>query len=678
MSELDDSAVCAADWARTKEWTGDMFGDPGHLPTSFEYQGRRIRGIPPNWSPTTQTRRVTSTITETVFEGRESETGLELRVEVVRYLDHSVVEWTAWLTNRGSEPTPVLEDVLALDASFSGRAPVLHHGNGDFNSSEGHTWRNTPLGDGQAVEVEPEGGRACDGAFPYFRLLFDGGGLTLAVGWPGQWRARFSGADGAVALQAGQALTHLRLLPGETVRTPRMTLMSWAGDEGRAINLWRRWYLDHVMPRPGGQRMRPLLQVAGTGEGVEFTGATEANQLEFQQRFADRGIDYDVWWIDAGWYPCRDEQGKTDWRATGTWRADPERFPNGLAPVSESAAKHGAELLLWFEPERVYPGTWWFDDFPDWLLDRSHPDSDGRPLSHTERSRLLDLSNDACRTWVADYLSDLITSFGIGIYRQDFNFPPLEYWRSNDAEDRQGLKENLYLQGYLALWDSLLERHPGLLIDSCASGGRRNDLETMRRSVPLHYTDYGYGVHPVKLDFHRTMFEWLPFFREVTVSWDVAEARAAGLVAEEQDSFAFHCALAPMLGVTLDIKRPEDYDFALVRKMVAVWHRAAEFVQGGEYYALTPPGRTGNEWVGRQFCRLDGQAGVIQAIRLAHCGDARAVLHPRHLRADASYVLEEAETGERREASGASLIAEGLRVELPARSGSIWFYRQEG
>lgn len=37
------------------------------------------------------------------------------------------------------------------------------------------------------------------------------------------------------------------------------------------------------------------------------------------------------------------------------------------------------------------------------------------------------------------------------------------------------------MQGYLAYWDELRRTNPDLFIDSCASGGRRNDLETMRR-----------------------------------------------------------------------------------------------------------------------------------------------------------------------------------------------------
>ena len=52
------------------------------------------------------------------------------------------------------------------------------------------------------------------------------------------------------------------------------------------------------------------------------------------------------------------------------------------------------------------------------------------------------------------------------------------------------MTENLHVQGYLAYWDALRRRHPGMLIDSCASGGRRNDIETLRRAVPLLRSDY--------------------------------------------------------------------------------------------------------------------------------------------------------------------------------------------
>ena len=83
----------------------------------------------------------------------------------------------------------------------------------------------------------------------------------------------------------------------------------------------------------------------------------------------------------------------------------------------------------------------------------------------------------------------MISEEGIDLYRLDFNIDPLAYWRGNDVEDRQGITEIRYIEGYLSYWDELRRRHPGMLIDSCASGGRRNDLETMRRAVPILPTD---------------------------------------------------------------------------------------------------------------------------------------------------------------------------------------------
>ena len=43
------------------------------------------------------------------------------------------------------------------------------------------------------------------------------------------------------------------LLPGEEVRTPLTVLQFWDGDWIRAQNIWRRWMVEHNLPRPGGR-----------------------------------------------------------------------------------------------------------------------------------------------------------------------------------------------------------------------------------------------------------------------------------------------------------------------------------------------------------------------------------------------------------------------------------------
>src|SRR5205085_10806901 len=106
------------------------------------------------------------------FEGTEPGSGLRVRVECTHYQDYPVVEWVTWLSNTGGAPTPLLSDIRAIDLSVHGAAPILEHSNGDFNSAEGYTPRATALAAGDTLALAPVGGRACDQAFPYFRLAF--------------------------------------------------------------------------------------------------------------------------------------------------------------------------------------------------------------------------------------------------------------------------------------------------------------------------------------------------------------------------------------------------------------------------------------------------------------------------------------------------------------------------
>ena len=170
------------DMTKGRSWTGHFFSAPENLPVSFLYDGKRVTGIPSGWAPVSQERRIDANIIEAIFEGNDVTTGLNVRVECLKYLDYPVVEWTAWLTNTGSRPTPLIRDILALDAAFEGASAQVYHCNGDFNSEEGYTPQETPLPDGGALTLAPQGGRPCDGAFPYVRIGFDGCGLTLAVG----------------------------------------------------------------------------------------------------------------------------------------------------------------------------------------------------------------------------------------------------------------------------------------------------------------------------------------------------------------------------------------------------------------------------------------------------------------------------------------------------------------
>lgn len=93
-------------------------------------------------------------------------------------------------------------------------------------------------------------------------------------------------------------------------------------------------------------------------------------------------------------------------------------------------------------------------------------------------------------------------AYELTVLRFDYNIDPLAAWAALDNASiaaagglpRTGLAEARGFEGLYTLWDSLLASHRGLLIDTCASGGRRIDLEILERSFALWFSDYSFTV----------------------------------------------------------------------------------------------------------------------------------------------------------------------------------------
>jgi alpha-galactosidase len=168
----------------------------------------------------------------------------------------------------------MLEDLLGLDTSFERDASgefVLHGLRGDSCLAESFRPFSLTLEPDAVKHCSPPvagdkvSGKSSDGpdGWPYWNLQRPGGGVILAVGWPGQWETTFTrDHERGLQVKAGQQLTHLVLKPGEEIRTPSITLLFWQGDDVvRAQNIWRSWYLTHVLPRIEGAPQPPTRAV---------------------------------------------------------------------------------------------------------------------------------------------------------------------------------------------------------------------------------------------------------------------------------------------------------------------------------------------------------------------------------------------------------------------------------
>jgi len=606
-------------------------------PFSFRYDGKPSAELLKTWPLQRSSRKLDSHRAEYTSSWTDPSTGLVARMVGIAYDDAPAVEWTLYLKNGSSSPTPILEAVQAIDTSFD-RTPegefLLHHSKGSPNSPTDFQPFETPLPSKSELRFAAKGGRPTDEHLCYFNLAWAGRGVILGLGWPGQWSALFQRDTGrTVRISAGQELTHFRLFPGEEVRTPLVALLFWRGDWIAGQNLWRRWMVAHNVPRPGGKLPPPQLAGGSNRHTIEMQDATEENQKEFLARTLAAGLPIDYWWMDAGWYSYKD-----GWWKTGTWEPDPRRFPHGFAPISAAAHARNVKTVVWFEPERVAPGTWLAEQHPEWLIG-----SEGK-------DRLLFLGNPDARRWLVEHVSRMISEQGIDTYRQDFNFAPLSIWRAHDTEDRQGITEIQHITGYLAYWDELRRRFPKLLIDTCASGGRRDDLETLRRSVPLWRSDHAYEPASMQQQTYGLSL-WIPYF---------------GTAVNSVDPYYFRSQMTPAVGLGLDPGRI-DAGYRRLQQLLAEWRAVAQYYYG-DFYPLTPYSTEQTSWMAWQFHDPDRQAGMVQAFRRPDSPFEAARFGLRGLDAGARYLVNDGSTDT--EQDGRTLEA-GLRIVIADRPGAV-------
>jgi len=661
----DGIACDQADWAEAKVkledgtelWLADLplrqgdarRGFTTEPPFSFQYGGKPSRDLLPRWETMRSTTPLDPQRTRHVTTCTDPQSGLEVRCVGVEYHDFPTVEWTVFFKNCGSADAPLLEDIQALDARLSRPGAeefVLHHHKGTFVRPDDFEPLTTVLKPNQQARFAPPGGRPCGHVFPYFNLAWGNEGQIVVVGWPGQWAAQFV-RDGAHGLRvtAGQEQIRLRLRPGEEVRTPLMVLQFWQGDRVRSQNIWRRWMLAHNVPRINGQLPTPLLTPCSSHQFAEMIKADEASQKLFIDRYLEERLDPDYWWMDAGWYV-----NQTGWPNTGTWLVDSNRFPRGLRAITDHAHAKGVKSIVWFEPERVTPGTELYAH-RDWLLGR-----DGE-------QKLLNLGHPEAFQWLTDHVDQLLTQQGIDLYRQDYNVDPLGYWRGADAEDRQGMTENRYVAGYLGYWDELRRRHPGMLIDSCASGGHRNDLETLRRALPFLRSDSIFD--PVGNQGHTYgLASWLPY-------------HGTGTAPRQFSLYELRSNLACPHDIPCWDVRDRTLDYDLLRRVVADWRRYAN-LYFGDFHPLTPYSLEASQWMAWQFNEPEVGRGMVQAFRRARSPYESARFQLEGLDPKARYRLENLDQPAAAvETTGHELLERGVLVQAPDQPGAVVILYQE-
>ncbi|MCL2158633.1 MAG: alpha-galactosidase [Oscillospiraceae bacterium] len=509
------------------------------------------------------------------------------------------------------------------------------------------------LAPGQVRSYSCEHGRSSQGLMPYFEINENEKGALLAIGWTGQWNVKFTGEDKKINIKTQIEGVDFYLEPHEQIRTSSAVVMFYENGRDEACNTWRRFFKKHITNMGKGERPKegPLAASA-------WGAVSSDKMIERIKKIKANGIGAEYYWIDAGWYgystaPCPTEHDG-DWGAhTGSWVVNKTYHPDGLLEVAKTIKENGMKFILWIEPERVLRNTDMPKEHPDWFLEMSPEDP----------TLLLDLSNPEAIRGTYELVAEYIEKFDLKCYRQDFNTNPLAYWRKYDKEGRCGLKEIKYITGLYEFWDMLLERFPDLFIDNCASGGRRNDIEMMSRSMPLWRSDYQctFDYESEVSQIHTTgINRWLVY-------------HGTGLGRYVGDAYRFRSAYAPSL--TSSFWMYEDDDFAVgdnkndaVKKYFAEYKSIRPYLSC-DYYPLVENSTCDTTWCAWQYNRPENGDGIILAFRRPDSPMSKAEFALKGL-CEGNYKFVDADSGEEKSLTLDEINTKGFEVVINERRAS--------
>lgn len=576
-------------------------------------------------------------------------------------ITHHVVRRTGalietWQTIRARTPVRVERvESLVLDLPVTG-CEVL-----EWSSGWGQEFEPVcgPLTGAHVVETTA--GRSSHGRHPFVAVRGDGGVLAVSVAWSGNWRIAFEPTDKGHRVTAGLHPEgfSVDLAPGAAFDSPHVVLATGADLNEIGVQFGRvgraHWY-PAADPLPNEWNHWWTYEDSRIDAGVFLQNARKAKEL---------GLGAST--LDAGWFgPSDPDSHWFDYR--GDWDlVNSTRFPDGIPALSREVRELGLRFGIWCEIEAVGAKARLRQDHPEFLATRA-----GRDLGYAC------FGNPAVRSWAEAVLGRLADE-GAGWIKLDFNLDPGLGCDRTDHGHGPGDGLHAHYRGYYATLDRVRAAHPGLILESCSSGGLRIDLEMLRHTDATFLSDPDWPEHgltilwgaslmlaPERL-LHWGFSQWGP----TDNPHQTFDPRDPALT-RERLAYYRRIAMLGSTGCSIDLTALPEWVATELAAHNAFYAKVmARFVRGGDLRRLTgQPGRggTGDRWAAFQYSL--GDEHLIVAFRLGG-GEPDRTLHPLALDPGRTYTVTALDAGTTERRTGSELMRDGVTCPLSPQTSEI-------
>ncbi|CAI6339395.1 unnamed protein product [Periconia digitata] len=250
----------------------------------------------------------------------------------------------------------------------------------------------------------------------------------------------------------------LDLAPGASFSSAPVALSRTSGGIDNAFAAMNDYRRHIVRPHPDHEYMPIIFNDYMNC----LMGDPDENKIKaLLQPALDCGAEYYV--IDAGWYA-----DEVDWWAdVGEWEPSSKRFPSGFKTMIDTIRNAGLVPGIWLEPEVVGVRSAVAKQLPEEAFFQER----GRRIEERQRYQL-DFTHPAVQERMHRIFGQLVEEYGIRYFKIDYN---IEVVTGSDVHDGMstGAAHFAHQRAYMDWIEELQSRHPGLILENCASGGQR-------------------------------------------------------------------------------------------------------------------------------------------------------------------------------------------------------------
>lgn len=478
-------------------------------------------------------------------------------------------------------------------------------------------------------------------------------GFFFGMEWSGEWVMKLARTSGDGVTAAAFFKSSLELKAGESRALPSVHLGFFEGGFAEATNALRHHIYEQVCPRYQGEFTRPKVSYDS------WFGIENRNTIALLKTQVDRAAELgvEVFVHDAAWFAGGFPNGVGNWDTV-----DPEKFPNGLEELADYVRSKGMEFGLWLELERAAPGTSAVQNHPE--LFEACDQWSSQPFGGVVGEQFhLNLAKAEAQDWMIETIAGLIERYDLRWSRFDYNIEPNPFWKRVDPS---GQIQFAYMEGLYRVLDTLMDRYPQWMVETCSSGGRRLDLGMIHRAHTAWFSDHT-DFPAVCRHMQARANRFLP--------GHLLNSSVAVRMGHGDEGFDDTAILSRMLG-----KLAFDGDIAswspALTKRYRHWSEVFKSIRHllvQDFHQLTPPPVDAEGWDVMSFNAHDGSEAALYAFSGRKPGVRTVPL--RGLHAESGYRIECMNDGGVLHKTGQELMETGLSFSLEPHEGKLWRIR---